>query len=79
MFTLQVYTEERGWRLVTAVWEDEVGWCFIDSPAHPARFARIEDAVQEAALLAAECNVLTAVYSEQGGVRLREFLPASSA
>lgn len=79
MFVLQVYTDEKGWRFATAVWEDEVGWCYMDSPARPARFARLQDAEHEAALLAAECNVLTAVYSEQGAVRLREFSPVSSA
>lgn len=75
MFVLQVYTDEKGWRFATAVWEDEVGWCYMDSPAHPAQFARIEDAEREASHIAAECNVRTAAYDERLGIRVFEVAP----
>ncbi|OWP46335.1 hypothetical protein CEG18_29155 [Pseudomonas nitroreducens] len=75
MFILQVYTEDRGWRFATSVWEDEVGWCYMDSPEHPARHARVEDAEQDARDLAAECEVRTAVFDETLGIRVFECAP----
>lgn len=75
MFILQVYTEDRGWRFATSVWEDEVGVCYMEAPAHPARFARIEDAEHDANNVAAECHVRTAIFDERLNLRVYECVP----
>lgn len=75
MYVLQVYTEDRGWRFATTVWEDEVGLCYIDSPEHPARHESVEAAEVDARDLAAECDVRAGVFDEDLGIRVYEVAP----